>query len=74
VVVFDSKDVVPVIRALQPDVHVKGTDYTPETIPEAEEVRRYGGRAAVAGDPKDHSTTDLLRRLRDAEAGGPEGQ
>jgi rfaE bifunctional protein nucleotidyltransferase chain/domain len=69
VVLFDSKDVVPVIRALQPDVHVKGTDYTPETIPEAEEVRRYGGRAAVAGDPKDHSTTDLLRRLRDAEEG-----
>jgi len=63
VVVFDSKDVVPVIRALQPDVHVKGTDYTPETIPEAEEVRRHGGRVAVAGDPKDHSTTELLARL-----------
>jgi rfaE bifunctional protein nucleotidyltransferase chain/domain len=68
VVIFDSKDVVPVIRALRPDVHVKGTDYTPETIPEAEEVQRYGGRAAVAGDPKDHSTTDLLRRLQDADA------
>jgi rfaE bifunctional protein nucleotidyltransferase chain/domain len=70
VVIFDSKDVVPVIRALRPDVHVKGTDYTPETIPEADEVRRHGGRAAVAGDPKDHSTTDLLRRLREADAGG----
>jgi len=63
VVIFDSKDVVPVIRALRPDVHVKGTDYTPDTIPEAAEVRSYGGRVAVAGDPKDHSTTDLLRRL-----------
>jgi len=63
VVVFPSRDVVPIIRALRPDVHVKGTDYTPETIPEAAEVKAYGGRVAVAGDPKDHSTTDLLRRL-----------
>jgi rfaE bifunctional protein nucleotidyltransferase chain/domain len=63
VVVFGSRTVVPLIRKLRPDVHVKGTDYTPETIPEAAEVARYGGRAAVAGDPKDHSTTDMLRRL-----------
>jgi len=63
VVLFESRDVVPVIRALRPDVQVKGTDYTPETIPEADEVRRYGGRVAVAGDPKDHSTSDLLARL-----------
>jgi rfaE bifunctional protein nucleotidyltransferase chain/domain len=63
VVVFDTRDVVPVIRALRPDVHVKGTDYTPETIPEAAEVRAYGGRVAVAGDPKDHSTTELLGKL-----------
>ncbi len=63
VVLFDSKDVVPVIRALRPDVHVKGTDYTPDTVPEAAEVRAYGGRVAIAGDPKDHSTTDLLERL-----------
>lgn len=66
VVVFDSPDVVPVIRALRPDVHVKGTDYTPETIPEAAEVRAYGGRVAVAGDPKDHSTSDLIARLEAA--------
>jgi rfaE bifunctional protein nucleotidyltransferase chain/domain len=63
VVLFDSKDVVPVIRLLKPDVQVKGTDYTPETIPEAAEVRSYGGRVAVAGDPKDHSTTELLGKL-----------
>ena len=63
VVVFETRDPVPVIRALRPDVHVKGTDYTPETIPEAAEVRAYGGRVAVAGDPKDHSTTDLLGKL-----------
>lgn len=63
VVIFDTKDVVPVIRALRPDVQVKGTDYSPETIPEKDEVRRYGGRVAVAGDPKDHSTTALLDEL-----------
>ncbi len=63
VVLFDSRDVVPVIRALRPDVHVKGTDYTPETIPEAAEVRAYGGRVAVAGDPKDHSTSELIDKL-----------
>ena len=67
VVLFDSRDVVPVIRALRPDVQVKGTDYTPETIPEADEMRAHGGRVAVAGDPKDHSTTDLVARLRDRE-------
>lgn len=63
VVLFDSKDVVPVIRALRPDVQVKGTDYTPDTIPEAAEVRAYGGRVAVAGDPKEHSTTELIGKL-----------
>lgn len=62
VLLFDEPDVRRVIRALQPDVHVKGTDYTPETIPERAEVEAYGGRVAVAGDPKDHSTTELLRR------------
>ena len=67
VVLFDSRDVIPVIRALRPDVQVKGTDYTPETIPEADEVRALGGRVAVAGDPKDHSTTDLVARLREQE-------
>jgi rfaE bifunctional protein nucleotidyltransferase chain/domain len=63
VVLFESRDVVPVIRALRPDVQVKGTDYTPETIPEAAEVRAYGGRVAVAGDPKQHSTTELIGKL-----------
>jgi D-glycero-beta-D-manno-heptose 1-phosphate adenylyltransferase len=63
VLLFDSKDVVPVIRALRPDVQVKGTDYTPDTIPEAAEVRAYGGRVAVAGDPKAHSTTELIAKL-----------
>ena len=61
VVLFDEPNVRSIIRALKPDVHVKGTDYTPDTIPEADEVRAYGGRMAVPGDPKDHSTTALPR-------------
>jgi len=63
VVLFDDRTVVPVIRALRPDLQVKGTDYSPETIPERAEVEAYGGRVAVAGDPKDHSTTELIRIL-----------
>jgi len=70
VVLFGARDVVPVIRSLRPDVQVKGTDYTPDTIPEAAEVRSYGGRVAVAGDPKDHSTTDLIGRLEATKRGG----
>ena len=64
VVCFDEADVRGIIRALRPDVQVKGTDYTPESIPERDEVLAYGGRVAVAGDPKDHSTTELVAKLR----------
>lgn len=64
VVFFDAADVRGVIHALKPDVHVKGTDYTPESIPERAEVLAYGGRVAVAGDPKNHSTTAALEALR----------
>lgn len=74
VVIFDEPNVRAVIRSLQPDVHVKGTDYTPDTIPEADEVRAYGGRVAVAGDPKDHSTSELAAKLqapRKVEPHGP---
>lgn len=63
VLIFDEPDVRVVIRALKPDVHVKGTDYTPDSIPEKAEVEAYGGRVAVAGDPKNHSTTSLLTKL-----------
>jgi rfaE bifunctional protein nucleotidyltransferase chain/domain len=52
------------IGDLKPDVHCKGTDYTPDGVPEAEIVRSYGGRVAIVGDPKDHSTTELLEKLR----------
>jgi len=53
------------LLALRPDVHCKGTDYTPETVPEKDVVRSYGGRVAIVGDPKDHDTRSLLRRIRE---------
>ena len=49
------------LKVLKPDIQCKGTDYTEETVPEREVVRSYGGRVAIAGDPKDHSTRDLIR-------------
>jgi rfaE bifunctional protein nucleotidyltransferase chain/domain len=64
VVVFPEPTVAPLLLALRPDVHCKGTDYSAETVPERETVRSYGGRVAIVGDPKDHSTRDLLARLR----------
>lgn len=70
VTVFDTPDVRPILRVLRPDVHVKGTDYTEDTIPERDEVLAYGGRVAVAGDPKDHSTTELAGRIQKATERG----
>lgn len=64
VTIFDTLTVEPVLRALTPDVHAKGTDYTPETVPERAIVAEYGGRVAIVGDPKDHSTTELLGRMK----------
>lgn len=61
VVVFEEDSPEGVIRRLRPDVHAKGTDYTEETVPEREAVRASGGRVAIAGDAKDHSTRDLIR-------------
>jgi len=64
VVLFSDPDVHRLLRVLKPDVHCKGTDYTPDTVPERETVRAYGGRIAIVGDPKDHSTRDLLARIK----------
>lgn len=61
VTLFDALDVRELIRLLRPDVHAKGTDYTEENVPERDVVIACGGRVAIVGDPKDHSTTDLLR-------------
>jgi rfaE bifunctional protein nucleotidyltransferase chain/domain len=60
VTVFDALDVTELIRMLRPDIHAKGTDYTEENVPERDVVIACGGRVAIVGDPKDHSTTDLL--------------
>jgi rfaE bifunctional protein nucleotidyltransferase chain/domain len=64
VTIFDEPDVTALLLLLRPDVHCKGTDYTVDTVPERDTVRGYGGRIAIVGDPKDHSTRDLLSRIR----------
>ena len=72
VVIFEEPTVAALLDRLRPDVHCKGTDYTSETVPEREIVRRYGGRIAIVGDPKDHSTRDLLSRIRNVPAASTE--
>ena len=64
VTIFPEPTVTELLQLLKPDVHCKGTDYTPDTVPERDIVRAYGGRVAIVGDPKDHSTRDLLARIR----------
>lgn len=63
VVMFDETDVVKVLEALKPHLHVKGTDYTPDTVPERHVIAQWGGKVVIAGDPKDHSTTAMAARL-----------
>jgi rfaE bifunctional protein nucleotidyltransferase chain/domain len=69
VVIFDEPTVTTLLERFRPDVHCKGTDYTIDTVPERETVRAYGGRTAIVGDPKDHSTRDLLSRIRTGRRG-----
>jgi D-glycero-beta-D-manno-heptose 1-phosphate adenylyltransferase len=64
VVIFDELDVNSLLKELQPNVHAKGTDYTAGTVPERELAALLGIRIAIVGDPKQHSTRDLLARLR----------
>jgi rfaE bifunctional protein nucleotidyltransferase chain/domain len=64
VTIFDESTVEALLLALKPDIHAKGTDYTEDNVPEREVVRSYGGRVAIVGDPKDHSTSELIERLR----------
>jgi len=82
VLVFSGRTVGPLLERLRPDVHCKGTDYTVGSVPERAIVEAYGGRTAIVGDPKDHSTTELLARIADGDgtpggpdesAGGPKG-
>ena len=63
VTIFPEATVTELIRAVRPDFHAKGTDYTTDTVPEREIVREYGGRVAIVGDPKDHSSTDLIGKV-----------
>jgi rfaE bifunctional protein nucleotidyltransferase chain/domain len=63
VTIFPEPTVRELLLAIRPDFHAKGTDYTPETVPEREIVREYGGQVAIVGDPKDHSSTELIERI-----------
>ena len=61
---FDEPTAAGLLDSLRPDVHVKGTDWTADTVPERDIVRAYGGRVEIAGDPKTHSSSELISRLR----------
>jgi len=64
VTIFDERSPARLLAALKPDVHCKGTDYTADSVPERDVVRAYGGRVAIVGDAKEHSTSELLEKLR----------
>jgi rfaE bifunctional protein nucleotidyltransferase chain/domain len=64
VTIFEEPTVTELLLAIHPDVHAKGTDYTEETVPERNVVRSYGGKVAIVGDPKDHSTSEILKRFQ----------
>lgn len=66
VVLFGDDTVGPLLEAVRPDVHCKGTDYTVDTVPERAIVQAYGGRTAIVGDPKDHHTREILARLQES--------
>ena len=63
VTIFDEPTVEALLLILKPDIHAKGTDYTEDTVPEREVVRAYGGRVAIVGDRKEHSTSQMIDRL-----------
>lgn len=61
VTIFPEPNVETLLRAIRPDIHAKGTDYTAETVPERDVVRSYGGHVRIVGDPKDHSSTEMIK-------------
>jgi D-glycero-beta-D-manno-heptose 1-phosphate adenylyltransferase len=61
VVIFAELDVRAIIREIRPDIQAKGTDYTTDSVPERDTVAEYGGRVAIVGDAKDHSTSEIIR-------------
>ena len=64
VVIFSDPTVENLLLMLKPDIHAKGTDYTEENVPERNIVLSYGGRVAIVGDPKDHSTRDIIKTIK----------
>lgn len=64
VILFEETSPARLLQSLKPDFQAKGTDYTPDAVPEAEIVRSYGGKVVITGDPKDHSTTAVLEKMR----------
>ena len=64
VTIFDEPTVEELIRAIRPDVHAKGTDYTEDNVPERAIIQEVGGRVAIVGDPKDQSSTDIIKSVR----------
>lgn len=69
VTIFDEPTVEELLLSIRPDFHAKGTDYTTETVPERAIVRKYGGRVAIVGDPKDHSSTGLISVVSEKSVG-----
>lgn len=63
-ILFDEPTAERLIRVVRPHMHAKGTDYSPETVPEAQAVAAVGGRVIITGDAKEHSTTEIIGRLR----------
>jgi rfaE bifunctional protein nucleotidyltransferase chain/domain len=63
VTIFEEPTVEQLLLALKPDIHAKGTDYTADSVPERDVVRSFGGRVAIVGDPKDHSSSEMIEKL-----------
>jgi rfaE bifunctional protein nucleotidyltransferase chain/domain len=63
VTIFSEPTVTELLLALKPDIHAKGTDYTEDSVPERNVVRSFGGRVAIVGDPKDHSSSEMIEKL-----------
>jgi len=78
VLIFSEKTVDSILVRIRPEVYAKGTDYTPDTVPEGPTVRAYGGEIAIVGDPKDHSSRDTVSRIKGSgsppETGGVSGK
>lgn len=66
VVIFPEPDVRPLVRELRPNIHAKGTDYTEQSVPESDTVIECGGRVAIVGDAKEHSSSEILKRWKES--------